>query len=221
MIYDDIINDYLSLTEGMVGGVLNNDPIEFIIHHTGGTDKDPLADSSNQTFEIVDNYHKEKWNGLTKSSLGHYIGYHLFIDINGKQTLGRDVNDIGAHTIGRNNKSFAICLAGNFDRTMPTTAQIRSLKLAMAFYANKYHIPRVAYPHRHYAIKTCYGKNLSDTWAQDLFEETSVNVSPPTQDVTVSIPAPVKVVTEKNDPAKPTFNLFAYIWNLCKKLSKR
>jgi len=34
-----------------------NRPEVIIVHHSGGTDANPLADTSNQTFEIIKNYH--------------------------------------------------------------------------------------------------------------------------------------------------------------------
>lgn len=219
MIIDDILHDYIQLTDDqLVGSRARNIPTQFIIHHTGGTDDNPLADTSNHTFEMVDAYHKEKWGGLTKSSIGNYIGYHLFIEKNGKVTLGRAITDIGAHTVGQNDRSIAICLAGNFDATMPTEAQIRSLRLELAFNSNMYRVPRVAHPHRHYAVKSCYGKKLSDSWAQDLFKESVVS-SPP-KEIKVTIPTPA-VTTTQSSPASPTFNLFAYLYNLCRKLFKR
>lgn len=144
--------------------------IQWIIcHHTGGTDANPLADTSNQTFEIVDAYHKSLWNFV--SSLGHYIGYHYFIDKTGKLTQGRADTDEGAHTIGYNLKSLGVCLAGNFDATFPVQAQIDTLKTLLSQKSSQYNIPLgKIVPHRIFATKTCYGKNLSDTWASDLIK---------------------------------------------------
>ena len=144
-----------------------NVPQYLVIHHTGGIDANPLADSSNQTFEIVDAYHKQLWNFV--SSLGHYIGYQYFIDKTGKLTQGRADTDEGAHTIGYNLKSLGICLAGNFDATLPTQAQIDTLKTILSQKSLQYSIPlEKIVPHRTFAVKTCYGKNLPDTWASDL-----------------------------------------------------
>ena len=53
-----------------------NIPEYIIVHHTGGTDDNPLADTSHHTFEIVDAYHKSLgWDG---------IGYNWFIEKDGK-----------------------------------------------------------------------------------------------------------------------------------------
>lgn len=159
-----------------------NKPQFLIVHHTGGTDADPLADTSHHTFEIVNEYHRQLWN--FKSSLGFYIGYQYFIDINGKVTQGRADTDEGAHTIGKNLSSLGICLAGNFDATMPTKAQIDALKTLLKAKMSQYSIPLAnVVPHRTFASKTCYGKHLSDTWAQELLKEapapTPTPVPPP------------------------------------------
>lgn len=146
---------------------MKNVPQWLIIHQTGGTDANPKADTSNQTFEVVNEYHRKLWN--YKSSLGHFIGYHYFIDKTGKVTQGRADSDVGAHTKGLNSQSIGCCLAGNFDATMPTVAQTRALKALLERLSSLYAIPpeRIV-PHRRFANKTCYGTNLSDTWAAEL-----------------------------------------------------
>lgn len=153
-----------------------NRPKYLIVHHTGGTESDPLADTSHHTFEIVDNWHRQLWNW--RSSLGHYIGYHYFIDREGKVTQGRADDEAGAHVIGKNKSSIGICLAGNFDRigenSEPSEKQEKSLtgllkKLSKAHGIN----PRNIVPHREFSNKTCYGSNLSDDWARSLVKDTS------------------------------------------------
>ncbi len=48
----------------------------LIIHHSGGTDANPLADTSHHTAKDVDAWHKAKgWDG---------IGYNWYIEKNGK-----------------------------------------------------------------------------------------------------------------------------------------
>ena len=149
-----------------------NTPQFLIIHHGGGTDASPLADTSNQKFEVIDQYHKEKFN--MKSSLGYYCGYHYFIDKTGKLTQARADTDEGAHTVGYNKKSLGICLAGNFDATMPSKAQIDTLR-ALLLRLMKLHGIKAenVVPHRTFAKKTCYGNNLPDNWARSLVEETN------------------------------------------------
>lgn len=153
-----------------------NKPKFLIVHHTGGTDLNPKEDTSNHTFEVVNAWHKKLWN--FKSSKGHYIGYHYFIDKAGKLTNGRADTDEGAHTIGKNNSSIGICLAGNFDVTMPTKEQIETLKILLRVKMTEYGIPlENIVPHRKFANKSCYGTKLSDDWvANILIKETPAPV---------------------------------------------
>lgn len=146
-----------------------NRPKYLIVHHTGGTNADPLADTSHHTFEMVNEYHRQLWN--FRSSLGHYIGYHYFIEKNGKVTQGRADYDDGAHCIGKNTTSIGICMAGNFDRpgSLPTKEQTDSLKRILLTLKNTYSIRDAdIVPHRKFANKTCYGNNLADDWARRL-----------------------------------------------------
>lgn len=139
-----------------------NKPNKIIVHHTGGTDANPLADTSHHTFEMIDALHKAKgWGGC---------GYHYFIDRTGKVTQGRQDNEEGAHTVGQNTSSIGICLAGNFDATLPTKEQTEWLTSLLKQKCKQYLISDI-YPHRHFSPKSCYGSRLSDTWASDLIKE--------------------------------------------------
>ena len=150
-----------------------NTPIYLIVHHTGGSDADPLNDSSNFTFKQCDALHKAKWN--FRSSLGFYVGYHYYIEKDGTLYQARADTDEGAHTVGYNLKSIGICMAGNFDATMPTEPQKSTLKKLLLQKTAQYNIPAInVLPHRKFAIKTCYGKLLADEWAQDLIKQSVV-----------------------------------------------
>jgi len=142
----------------------DNYPKYIIIHHFGGTDKNPLADTSNQTFEIVRDYHISKgWEN---------IGYHYVIEKSGKVTQGRPDLYHGAHTIGYNHNSIGVALDGNFDSTLPSKEQVVALTLLLKNLQTKYTVQTTdIVPHRKFANKTCYGKLLSDTWASDLVKE--------------------------------------------------
>ena len=146
-----------------------NKPEWLVVHHTGGTQADPLADTSHHTFEIVDNYHRGLWQ--FRSSLGHYIGYHYFIAKDGTVTQGRADLDEGAHTRGVNLKSIGICLAGNFDATLPTAEQTEALTELLKDLTARYSIPtEKVVPHRKFSNKTCYGNKLSNEWAANLLK---------------------------------------------------
>lgn len=146
----------------------------IIVHHSGGTDANPLQDSSNYTVDECNQDHKIRFNML--SSLGWYVGYTYFIDKAGVVTQTRKDGEEGAHTIGHNSDSIGICLAGNFDLTLPTDAQIKSLTILMASKVAEFNIPLSAIvPHRHFATKTCYGKRLADNWASSLLGSPSIH----------------------------------------------
>lgn len=149
-------------------------PIKYIIvHHTGGTDANPLADSSNYTVQQCDRDHKARFN--MKSLLGWYVGYTYYIAKDGTITQTRNDGEIGAHTVGYNGNSIGICLAGNFDATLPTEAQVASLKKLLTEKAKKFNVPPAnIVPHRNFAMKTCYGNKLPEDWARKL-----VAVEPP------------------------------------------
>ena len=150
-----------------------NTPKYIVVHHTGGLDADPLFDSSDRTFSQIDTAHRQDPNvNLGRpSSLGYYIGYHYYIDKNGILTQGRADTDEGAHCRGYNLLSLGICLAGNFDRTLPTDAQVLALRKLLGQKSTQYSIPLTnIQPHRHFASKTCYGNKLADSWAVDLLK---------------------------------------------------
>lgn len=160
----------------------DNFPKFIVVHHTGGENG---VDTSNQSAKIVEDYHLSLgWEG---------IGYHFFIAKNGDVSRGRPEHYHGAHVKedGMNNKSIGICLAGNFDVTYPTEAQIEELTQLLKDLMAKYNIPAMSiFPHRHYALnrngkpyKSCYGSKLNETWARDLVS----NIPPPPKDCTVEV----------------------------------
>lgn len=139
----------------------DNYPEWLIVHHSGGTDKYPLLDTSNHTAKDMETWHLSNgWEGL---------GYHYVIHKNGEVWKGRPEHYHGAHETNHNKNSIGICLSGNFDATHPTTEQENSLKDLLKTLMVKYNISTSKIvPHRKFANKTCYGKNLSDTWASEL-----------------------------------------------------
>ena len=153
-----------------------NNPEYIIVHHTGGTDANPLADTSNQTAAIIKSWHLQKgWSD---------IGYNWVIEKDGKIVQGRPENVEGAHTVGYNSKSIGICLCGNFDLTFPTKEQEKSLVTLMQAIMARY--PAIKkeniVPHRKFANKTCYGKKLSDDWARKLLDTPAANPKPEIKD---------------------------------------
>lgn len=163
-----------------------NKPIYIIVHHTGGTDSQPLLDTSHFTFKQCDDLHKAKFDML--SSLGFYVGYHYYIEKDGKLYQARKDNEEGAHTKGKNTSSIGICLAGNFDSTLPTEAQIKTLKELVAKKMKEHNIPiSNLYPHRKFAIKTCYGNRLTERWIQEIMMSPKIDPNKPRYSFTTAM----------------------------------
>ena len=149
----------------------DNYPKMILVHHSGGTDKNPLADTSHHTAQIMESWHLAKgWEGL---------GYHYVIHKDGAVWLGRPEHYHAAHTSGHNTDSIGICLAGNFDATLPTKEQTDSLRTLLKDILNRHPSIKDVFPHRKFSNKTCYGKRLNDTWASDLIKEDGEMVSVP------------------------------------------
>lgn len=141
-----------------------NKPNKIILHHTGGTDANPLADTSHHTLEIIKNGHVAR--GFTD------VGYNWVIEKTGKVRKGRDETKDGAHTLGQNSQSIGICIVGNFDATYPTKEQEDALVGLLGQTMKKYSLtPEDVHYHREYANKTCPGRNISATWGKDLAEK--------------------------------------------------
>lgn len=156
---------------------MTNSPKFLIIHHTGGTDAQPNLDTSHFSFSQCNDLHRVRFDML--SSLGYYVGYHYYIERSGKLHQARADNEEGAHAKGFNTSSIGICLAGNFDSTLPTAEQVLTLKKLLNAKAQQYKIAtKDILPHRNFAQKTCYGTRLSTTWAQGLINHPGAVVTP-------------------------------------------
>lgn len=161
----------------------------IILHHSSGTDANPLADSSNYTVAMCNADHKLRFNNM-KSSLGWYVGYHYVITKDGKITQTRRDDEEGAHCVGYNNTSYdkfnkpqnmsiGILICGNFDAYMPTQAQTEALTGLLQQKVKEYNIPVTnIVPHRKYANKTCFGRKLADDWGQKLLKSSPVPAPP-------------------------------------------
>ena len=135
----------------------------LIIHHSAvSRDKNP------DQFIANNEYHKKKWN--FKSSFGYYLGYHYEISAAGIIKQARSESEEGAHTIGRNQDSIGVCLDGNFDIETPTLEQIKSLTELLKELHGRSSKAQIV-PHRRFAQKSCYGKLLSDDWANNLINK--------------------------------------------------
>lgn len=186
----------------------DNIPQFIFVHHLGGSDAKPLADSSNQTFEDVQDWHV---NGLGWQN----FGYHYMIEKDGDLKTGRPELYQGAHVKGYNYKSLGIVLAGNFDVTLPTEAQVETLRELLKELTEKYNIPasRVL-PHRSKANKSCYGNLLTDDWAANLLKEE-------VEEVEVIDDTEEEVITEPEVCVEKPKSVFQLIIELIKAIFKK
>lgn len=153
---------------------MSNKPSWIILHHSGGTDRDPLADTSNQTFEDINEWHRlnPNTNPGFPSSLGYFCGYHYVIEKSGRLVQARSDFEGGCHTKGMNYASIGICIVGNFDSTLPSDAQIHTLWNLLDKLQQRYLIPSSKIvPHRVFAPKSCFGKNLGPIWGEEVLQK--------------------------------------------------
>lgn len=134
-------------------------PQHIIVHHELGFNG----------FAGVNEYHRQL--DFPKSSMGFYCGYQYYIDLQGVVSQARKDDEMGAHTIGMNDKSIGICLMGNYDIARPTAPQLASLKSLVLKKMTEWAIPpnNIA-GHRKYANKSCPGRLLSDSDIKDFFQ---------------------------------------------------
>ena len=87
------------------------------------------------------------------------LGYHFVVMPSGRVFAGRPVNAMGAHVLGSNTGTVAVCLAGNFDVEQPTKAALGALDAVCAD-----HVPGAAavpvLGHCDFAPKRCPGRAI-------------------------------------------------------------
>ena len=90
-----------------------------------------------------------------------YIAYQYFIERDGTIHQGRMDNEEGAHCRGQNKMSIGICLMGNFEETLPTKEQLKSLEELLIKKQKEYNIPKnQIFGHQNFTATLCPGKNL-------------------------------------------------------------
>lgn len=145
-------------------------PTHIITHHA--------VSAPHHTVLDVNKWHRVRWPDF-KSELGWWVGYQYVIELDGTVTQTRKETEEGAHCIGMNRSSIGVCFMGNFDREMPTKAQIEAWKRLYAdIYARHRIPPQNVHPHRRYANKSCHGSLLSDTYFADLVAVAPVTPKP-------------------------------------------
>ena len=120
----------------------------IVIHHVGIPDGDTPAAAIHRAHLA------NGWAG---------IGYHYVIRKNGVIERGRPLAVVGAHAYGENYHTVGINVTGNFDKEVPTDAQMKSLTELVTALCRIYHIdpgPATSVGHRDVNSTDCPGKNL-------------------------------------------------------------
>ena len=119
---------------------------EIIIHCSATREGQPVS------VDTIKDWHLAKgWNN---------IGYHFYIDLDGKINKGRDIDKIGAHCKGHNRNSIGICYCGGVESDGKTPKDTRTevqkesllhvLKTLKAMYTDA-----IIYSHNEFANKAC------------------------------------------------------------------
>jgi hypothetical protein len=138
-----------------------NKPNKIIWHHSAD-------DAMGHQAQKINAYHKSR--GFPLSQLNYYGGYHYLIEKDGSIFQYRNENEIGAHDKDENINSLGICLAGNFNRKLPTSEQEQSLAEILDKLITKYQIPLTRIePHRWGDTTDCPGTMLIDDWAVKIY----------------------------------------------------
>ncbi len=97
------------------------------------------------------------------------IGYHFYIDINGRVEKGRDIAKIGAHCKGKNRNSIGICYCGGVEadgktpKDTRTEDQKKSLRILIKTLKSLF--PQaVVHSHNDFANKACPSFNATEEY---------------------------------------------------------
>jgi N-acetyl-anhydromuramyl-L-alanine amidase AmpD len=133
-----------------------------------------------EQFNAVNEGHRKRWNGKTKSKMGFYGGYHYIVERNGAIQQFRGEDETGAHNNVSlmNYRAIGVCFAGNMSRQNLSDAQIVSgVRLIKGIQARHNILDKNIKPHRFYKATQCPGNNFADpVW--DYLQEKHESMSP-------------------------------------------
>lgn len=127
------------------------------IHHTAVS-----RDKQSSQLMPVNRYHKGKWN--FKSSLGWFVGYNYFIDVNGSLTYCRKIGEETIAQKGHNLDTISVCLAGNFNSELPNDKQVSRLQAFLKDTVKRNIGIEITYHRKLQANRTCPGKLFNDEY---------------------------------------------------------
>lgn len=137
-------------------------PLKEIIVHCTATRPEWMA--KNTTKEKVAEVTRWHTDPVDKGGRGwKAIGYHYLIDRDGTVAEGRPLDQVGAHTLGRNTGTIGVSLMGGFDSAATdkfeehfTASQERALRSLISSLQRKYGYLAVS-GHNQWAQKACPG----------------------------------------------------------------
>jgi len=89
------------------------------------------------------------------------IGYHYIIDRAGRVIEGRNIAYQGAHVKQQNPHNVGVMLLGNFEKQVPSSAQLAGLQRTLRHLMLTYRVPvKRVYTHRELGPTACPGRNL-------------------------------------------------------------
>lgn len=149
----------------------------IVLHHTAVS-----RDKQKKQLQPVNTYHRDKnwgteanpWYQPKSSSLGWYVGYNYFCDVNGKRTNTRE---IGTETIAQTGHNCDVpkrcdcvsyCLAGNFNNELPTEAQLKDFRKFVAEMEELYPNIRIIFHSDIQKYRTCPGKLLTKEYLKSI-----------------------------------------------------
>lgn len=135
---------------------------KLALHHTA-------VSRTNTQLDAVNRYHKNKWG--MRSQLGWYVGYNFFCDIDGTITQTRTIGEETVANRGHNCDvdarcdTVSFCFAGNFNKELPSDAQIEAFKRWYKQFSNTFEAQVVG--HRDIQDnRTCPGVLMTDAYIQ-------------------------------------------------------
>jgi len=140
------------------------------IHHTA-------VSNNTQPLQLwaVNRYHQGKWN--MKSSRGWYVGYNYFVERGGVLTLTRSIGEETIANKGHNCDipercdTISICMAGDFNKELPTKEQQQTVKKLIKTLTDTYQDIEIKGHRDLQANRTCPGLLITDGFLKDLAKE--------------------------------------------------
>jgi len=108
----------------------NRSKIKYLVIHCSAT-----PNGVNFTATDIDRWHKDRKFKRATSFPGplRHIGYHSVISLTGRVSLGRQLNETGAHARGFNTSSIGCCLIGTDKFTKQQWLSLRAYVDEMVF----------------------------------------------------------------------------------------